>query len=553
VKKQELIKTAYDRDFNLLEEEWMATIDPLPESPEEMMKVAAWLIKVHEMDQAEILLEMLVEAYEEQKPGAPSADIALQVLGWFPNNNEFRKAYARQLASVHSANPAITGIIEKSKLTGDSELTAALREINCRLNIKTGKYAIHRMRRMPVRIESYDPVSDMLVLSNGDQVFDTDLNTLTDQYDSLPDVDFRAQRLFEKQKLAEMAVSDPCKLIKNYLLVCGKESTFRSFKDIFRDSIIDPADWKEWWKETKTQLVNDPYIQLGTGSQPSLTLRETPRNFSEELKLDFDHAGKPYKRPAALIHYLNEIDQGIPADPAVLTHFTEQLSAGLPDGDAYALASWLALSYAAKKGICEQPVYSAEWLQKDDAFKKFIQWCGWEPLLISVCVEFFSDNEPEWAVYYSNALPKMPFTFVERVIPLLLQTEKPELFLPLQNAMVQPHVDTGEAFAWTWRQLAKGQPLPFQYDSELFESTMVLFDLISQSCSAHEDENLNMGEIISVLRQTVSCNHYLLIKSVFSSVAEQHAAELYQAVTVNPGISTLMRSQLVQLLANMGG
>lgn len=550
MKKQELLQIAYDRDFDCLEETWMTAIDPLPDDPGMLMKVLKWLIKVHENDRAEILLAMLVEAYEEQQPGNPAMDAAAKALDWFPGNMEFRQALARQLAVVHAGNPAITGIIDMSGLTGNAELTYALQEIEKRLPLKQGNYAIHRMRRIPVRIESYDPGRDTLELSDGGQVFASNLVTYTDQYDSLTDTDFRAQRIFEPEILAEMAVEDPCRVIKNYLLVCGKESTFRGFKDTFYDSIIDPAAWKEWWSEAKKKLVYDPYIQLGTGGQPSLKLRDTPRDFSEELKRGFDHAVNAYEQPAALIHYLNEIEQGIPADPAVLSHFITHLAKGLETGGACSLASWLALVVAASAGKCDKPVYSTVWLKQDNAVSEFVMWCCWEPLLIYPCVTYLPGTDPAWPEYFSHALPRMPYAMVELVTVLLEKETRPSLFQPLQEAMAHPGIETAEAFAWTWKKLAKGEKLPFAYDTDLFGATIILFELISQSCNDHEDHKHNLQVTVSVLRQAVSSNRYALIKAVFSKISGKHAAELYQAVTTNPGISTIMRSQLVQLLAN---
>jgi hypothetical protein len=550
MKKQELLQIAYDRDFDRLEEAWMIEIDPLPEDPEMLTKVLKWLIKVHETDRAEILLAMLVEAYEEQYPGTPALNTAAQALDWFPGNGEFRQVYARQFAIVHADNPAIKEIINKSGLTSGADLAEALHTIEKRLPLKPGNYAIHRMRRIPVRIKSYDPEKDTLELNDGDRVFASNLVTYNDQYDRLADTDFRAQRIFEPEVLADLAVKDPCRVIKNYLRVCGKESTFRGFKDTFSGSIVETAAWKEWWAETKVKLVRDPYIQLGTGAQPSLKLRDTPRDFSEELKRSFDHAVKAYEQPAALIHYLNEIEQGVPADPAVLSHFITHLTEGLLNGGAFSLASWLALMVAAEAGKSDKPEYSPEWLKEENAFNEFVMWCCWEPLLIYPCVTYLPGTDPAWPEYFSRTLPRMPFAMVERAAVLLENETKPSLFQPLQEAMEHPGTETAEAFAWTWKRLAKGEKLPFTYDTGLFDATIILFELISQTCNGHEDDEHNLPGTVSVLRQAVSANRYALIKAVFGKISGKHAAELYQAVTTNPGVSTIMRSQLVQLLAN---
>ncbi len=551
MKKHNLLSIAYERDFNALEEAWMAALETLPDSSEELLKVIDWLIRVKEGERAEVFMTMLVEAFEEQRPGQTALTIIETALEKYPLNTELREAFVRQFVNVHAANPTAAGIIRISGITNGVEMNTVKAEIKKRMQLQSGNYAVHRKRRHPLRIESYNPVEDTLLVNDGSHEFATNLVTFLDQYDKLPLTDFRARLVFEPELLTELAHEDPVALISQYLLVCGKSSTFRAFKDTLVPNVISTDEWKEWWHTAKTLLVKDHFIELGTGTQPTLTLRDTPQDFSEEMKRRFDFAALPYHKAAYMLHYISEIQKDVPVDPSVLEHFSAGLAADMLQPGTIAFVAWLALAQAATYFQTTMPSYSPDWLADDTNRLECTCWFGWEPLFIEPFLDFLPGADPKWREHFSFMLPRAPLHMVERICVILSQEHDDALFAPLAESIIDPNLEAAEAFAWTWRTLAQEEPLPFTCPHDLYTMTTMFFSLINQANLPHEYSHQNLRGTLSTLRQTLSSNRYAVISSVFSRLASEYAAALYQAVTTNPGISTAMRSQLIQILAKI--
>jgi hypothetical protein len=458
------------------------------------------------------------------------------------------------MGAAYPQNPATQQIAEHSGLLEGRPLEECLKAIHRRLPLAPGKYAIHRARRMPVQVRAFDGTTDMLVLSNGETEFDTSLVTFLDQYENLAQDDFRALRVFDQDALAERAAEDPDGLVMSYLKSVGRSSPFRDFKEAVQSCAVPHDEWKDWWQTTKVRLIRNPMIDVGDGSQPKLTLRQSPRDFSATLIRDFDFEEDAFRKPALVLSYLDDLREGVPRNDKVTEHFWAGLSELMTEEEdrATAFFAWLCLHVAAEAVEREAPAYDAAWLAEPDTARRVAQLCGWEPAYIEHVVARLPDADPEWPARLCTLLPYAPYGMVGRSIATLSAAGEAGRINALMPGLEEPDVQHAELYAWLWRAQTLEEPLEFELPYDVPTMTLNLFRLVQQLSASKQVADQNRQEALASLRRTIGMKKYSVAAQAFSHFPEAEAANVFHALSSNTGLSTVMRAQLYQYISKVG-
>jgi len=549
--QKSLMQLANERAFAQLEERWIDALSSPVDHLDELLRVAAWLVKAREHDRAETLLATLLEALHEHHAYPQLLSAAQQALHSFPDNPSFRSYFLLAFPAAHPDNTLAADIAAASGLAKGAPLPHCMDFIARRIHLRPGLFALHRMRRFPVRVESYDPFTDSLTLSDASHTFSASLVTFLDQYDPLDDTDFRAMSVFSRPALAQLAHDDPADLTIRYLKVSGRSSTFRDFKDTLTQCAVPPDDWKRWWSAAKPLLASHPLIDLGEGSLPSLSLRDTPREASLSWRTDFSFASHPRVQPALVLRYAAHLADGIPPDPALLELFHASLAPQHDTPPVRAFAAWLALSALARSLNSEPPPYDHAWLAHPEPCHLFAQWCGWEPIFIPHLIALLPPVDATWPQHFAAMLPYAPLALVEHISSSLRSAQHLDLLHAALASILTPSVHSAEAFAWLWRSLAS-DPTSFpSLPLDLESATLSLFKLIQQLGSLHHPSEQNVHAALATLRHTLAAKRYNLIRSVLRQFGPARAASLYQLVVSNSGLSSPMRAQLVSIISDI--
>ena len=552
MKEKNILKIARLRNFDLLEEEWMILLEALPESVDDMLATVEWLLKVKENDLAELFLSTLLEALEEQKPGEMTLEISKKSFEWFPDDLNVRKVFERQFLVCNSENSSAENIIKKSEIVSLKPYKDCLDYIQKRVDLVKGTYVIHTKRRFISRIESYNSATDLLTLNNGEQSYETDFFTFSDQYHVISKNNFRALQIFNHETLIKLANENPVQLVKTYLKAEASNSVFRDFKDAMTVVAVKKENWKNWWADTHKLLVNDPFIDLGSGGQPSLTLRDTPRNFSKALRKDFDCVDSLRKKPVMVLNYLAELKNGVPMNEELIFHFQKEMlkiiNSDDNDDDVLKFVSWISLCTINEELNVELPEYSLDWLNSSEKIIDYTQWCVSEHIIFAKLIKFMVKVDENCSELFGKILPFAPLSLIEIISSFLVKNEKLNE-LSTAIAEIENHeIETAEAFAWLWKIVAEKSLFPIELNYDIKELTLKLFKLIQRLSKVKEHDEQNAHLTLAALRHTVSTKKYSLINSVFKEFGNENSSNLYQLLTSNSGLSTAMRSQLVRLL-----
>jgi hypothetical protein len=301
-------------------------------------------------------------------------------------------------------------------------------------------------------------------------------------------------------------------------------------------------------------LLHDPMIELGDGSQPALSLRDTPRDYGETLRRDFDHAESPREQCALLMHYAAQVRQGIPPVDEYLTHIQATMRGftSAPDQPIAALFAWLTLQATADVLGGDIPAYQPAWLQTPGAALQAAQWCGWERDVGPVLVDALRHADPDWPALCAAMLPFAPLPLLDAAVAALRAAGKNQHIVPMLNALAEPSVEMAEALAWLWREMAEKPDVEPAPPLSLIETTHAVFRAMRQLHTYRGAPTFNARGALAAIRHLIAAKKYELVSRIFATLGAEHAADLYQAMTSNSGISTAMRAQLATLLSRVG-
>lgn len=547
-----LIMLANERNFAALDDAWLQTLEAGTPALDELLHVLEWLLKAKEQERAQMLCAMLLEALDEHRD--PRAEtVALRVLEWFPNDPDARRVLGHALSAATADNPAMPGIVAHSGLLDDAPLAAALDYIQTRRVVRPGVYALYRSRRIPVKVVSFDPRDDVVHLHDGTHEYRATLVTYHSQYDPLSDKDFRVLQTFRVEQFRQEARGEPAALVRRFLRYAGKRATFRELREAFAQAV--PADeWKDWWHNVRQTLAHDPYLEVGAGSQPIITLRDSPRDYAETRIREFDHAPSPRDKIATLLRYAQELRGGTPHDPVYADYITGVLRQMAEAGDdpVAACFAWLTLQACAETCGGAPVQYNPRWLAEPPACVRAAQWCGWEPLFIAPLTAVVPAADARWPTIYQQLLPQAPLALIDSITTALRVHQQTALIDEALHGVAEPRAEHAELLLWVWRELATREPLDFTPHLTLAEATFALFHVMRQLHAYRGDPAFNAHGALATVRHTIAARKYALIATVFEKLGSRHTADLYHAMSSNAGISAAMRAQLTTLLSRVG-
>jgi hypothetical protein len=547
-----LIALANERNFAALDDAWMQTLEAGTPALDEMVHVLEWLLKAKEQERAQMLCAMLLEALDEHHD--PRAEtVTLRVLEWFPSDQDARRVLGHALSAATADNPAMPGIVAHSGLLDDAPLAAALDYIQTRRVVRPGVYALYRSRRIPVKVVSFDPRDDVVHLHDGTHEYRATLVTYHSQYDPLSDEDFRVLQTFRVAQFRQEARSEPAALVRRFLRYAGKRATFRELREAFAQAV--PADdWKDWWNSVRQTLAQDPYLEVGTGTQPVITLRDSPRDYAETRIREFDHAPSLRDKIATLLRYARDLRTGAPQDPVYADYITGVLRQLAEAGDdpVAACFAWLTLQTCAEACGCAPVRYCPQWLAEPAACLRAAHWCGWEPLFIEPLAALLPGADARWPRIYQQMLPQAPLALIEQIAAALRAHNQPALIDDMLHGLAEPRAEHAELLLWVWRELATRDTLDITPHLDLAEATFALFRVMRQLHVYRGDPEFNAHGALATVRHTIAARKYALIATVFEKIGSKNTAELYHAMSSNAGISTAMRAQLTTLLSRVG-
>ena len=102
---------------------------------------------------------------------------------------------------------------------------------------------------------------------------------------------FDHQAVADPKALKELGKSDPAELVRRVLAARDNRLPLRELKAaLVAAKAVSASGWTKFWQSARKALIADTYVEVGSGTNGTLVLRDRPVGRDEELLREFRRA-----------------------------------------------------------------------------------------------------------------------------------------------------------------------------------------------------------------------------------------------------------------------
>jgi len=349
----ELKRLAAENQTKVLESAWMEAVEQgLP--PAELGGVLEAVAKKHGGEFAQGLGGFWLDVLGKRNDPPAFLLAARASLLTAPTAAEFRPLAADAYRAVHGTVPHFESILQAAGLLGSQSPRRALRTLDICLVVREGAYLANRYESKVLRAERYDDVMGQFELVDARSTsVSLDPKSLADEYDIVPESDFRVLVQHRVEELRRLIAEDPAAVLIGNCQANNGTIDNETLKDRLVPRYIPAGEWAAWWTKARTAAKRHPQLSLEGRSPVTITCHSAARTLEEEMAPALSAAKTPLAKLDVLGQYVREAKaRGVSTKPEFATAALETLSSEVSTyfvrRPADALAASLAVVAAAK-------------------------------------------------------------------------------------------------------------------------------------------------------------------------------------------------------------
>jgi len=539
------------RDLVALEAAWMEHLESEQPDYDSLLRVARYLVGKGLGEQASLLLWALVESVAERAGARDAFAVAKRAVLIVPGDRNLREQAARLLRKAWPESGCLGALLEPDGVS-PGDVPATLDRLERLLHFRPGAYVVHQRSRRVGRVKEF--AEGMFSIEADGSTYRHDQAGVLEEWEVLPDEDFRALATFERERLQRMAAESPEEIVRLLLRTFGGAVEFKQFKSALVPAVIPADDWSRWWGTAREALRKSAWIDVSSGPQPRIALRDRPADFQSQIIERADAASSSADLVAVVLELLHESAVDAPAwrDTAAALAQRCLSAAGQRGGpERVLLLSALVLMH---RQFPDTPDVAGE---LRDALADPA--CGGVAGVISALptdeaarVVLDASREvagEQWPEYYAQAFPAASLRLCDFIHRELVRAGAGPLFIMAAEQTVAAPEASAVALAWTWRHLlTSGEALRERLDP--VSVTVVLLHLMHriERMPRHAPERAVSRQILSRLRSVIGSSGAALLRRMIEQCDERDAQRLHEAITAGDGLPGEVRHDLLDVL-----
>ncbi len=340
-----LAKAAARKDYGTVESLWLELLEAEALPADGLARVLEGMADAGDGARAlDLVLALAPELIRAERYGE-ALPLLRAVAPAAQGNEEVRAALLACYRHAHQGVPHLGACVDRAGLLATDDLGAAAATLDKLLSYREGDYFYHPAGWGVGRVKGFDPLTARATVDferkPGHQV---PLENIEGMFVRLPADSFLVLRKTDPARLTQVAADDPARLVRMALEALDGRVSCRALRDLVEGLAIPADSWSKWWAAARAALKRDPYVTIGTGSNPILTLRAKPLTYEEGMSSRFARLKDLRHLTEALDEYTQNMAKG--ADPeAFLLPAARAIAARIPaepnPGDAFEAASLL--------------------------------------------------------------------------------------------------------------------------------------------------------------------------------------------------------------------
>ncbi|HUT36197.1 MAG TPA: GreA/GreB family elongation factor [Planctomycetota bacterium] len=301
-------------DYGAVESLWLELLEAEALPAEDLARVLRRLVDAGQGARALDLVLALAPELLRAERYAEALPLARAVAEAARGNEELRTVLLTCYRRVHDDVPHLGACVDRSGLLTQEDLGAATAILDRLLSYRKGDYFYHAAGWGMGRIAAFDSLTARATVDferkPGHQV---PLENIEGVFVRLRPEGFLVLRKTDPERLRQVATEDPARLVRMAIEAMDGRLSSRGLRDLVEGQVVPAEGWGKWWTTARAALRRDPYVTLGGGSNPVLTLRAQPLSYEEEMSRRFAALKDLEHLTGALAEYTQNMDKE--ADP----------------------------------------------------------------------------------------------------------------------------------------------------------------------------------------------------------------------------------------------
>ncbi len=545
----EVLKLARKGKLDLVESAWTELLGEELAEVEPLFCVPETLATHGHAEMAESLVWYLVDLLSERGQAARALRAAQRGGRLLPHSELLRSLLANLYVQVHSDRADIENLVDLTIRDAGMPLDDAMDGLANLMAVRPGAYVLDPQHGAVGRVEELDPDRGGLVVTfeSGEKVYGI---TLVPRLKPTDEDDFRALAAFERDRLREIARSDPEELVRILLSTIDRRMEMRRLK-LYLEPVVEV--WGKWWSSARPRLQRSSTIGLTEGRAPSVFLRKRPVSLGERLLQRFRIAVEPMDRLSAALRVLREPQAHEGLDPDARGGMVRDVAALADGAPAPLAAAAAAVAEALSAGWDDvpepQPAAESDPVAAVMADPDAVARAVTEPDVLLCTLGFVRRRAPSgWVQMAASLMPLVGRDACAAIAERLRSAgARDELAEARREILARPERSPG-ALSWLWRDCV-GARAPDEDDGArpIVVAIQVLSALGAAVRASDLDEE-DRKERISELRSALFIRGGEPLREALMAGRPEQVAAVRNLGEHNPGLTERMQSDLVDIL-----
>ncbi len=283
--------------WNKVEEFWTELAEEPVNSPRFYAIVGKRLVKAEKTSELKSWTMLLVESCVTLELDRTLIQVCRGLLTACTEFEELREPLLTVINKQYAKHPRLEEFVEESGLKHEAGLSKPLSKFLQYIKYSEGEVFQHgdwgegKVLELDVKEERVR----LEFLTQGEKTFS--FAGVREFLKRIPRSNFFAQRVLDPESLATRADKEPVEFLKFVLKSMDGVATRADLKNALSLKVFPDRKWNLWWTKNRDAFRFEPYVSFtGTGANVTLSLRDKPKSFYEELLAEFKTATSFSKR-----------------------------------------------------------------------------------------------------------------------------------------------------------------------------------------------------------------------------------------------------------------
>lgn len=478
-------------------------------------------------------------------------DTARAALLAVPAAQSIRPQLAELYRKIHGKHPNFDALLAASGLLLTQSPKRAIRTLDTCLQLTGETYLANRFDNHVVKARSYNATfEEYEIIDAAGHSNRMEPKNLADEFDIVPDTDFRVLCQHRGEELAKLLSSDPAPLLVAICQSSGGKIDANTLKEMLVPKYITSSQWSDWWSRARTAAKKHAQLCLEGRSPVVISYHPQGRTLEEELAAPAKAAKTPLERLAVLQQYLREVrGRKLQTNDAFVTPLLEGLAEQAitfhHKRPSDALAAALALDEAKAGGMtlpaqrgptaaevllsAHKPAHALANLEETNLWP-----AGLEALV----------KHPDAVNQMELLLELTPTNQLDAVAAQVKALGRSEAITKAVAKAVSEPSNNLDVFFWLWKGPADA-PANMPGKTELLTRLLSMVVEVDHDWSVHPNKVKNIRQRA---RAALSASDYASFRQALSEMSEGVAGTVKRLIERTDGLAEAVHGDMMSLL-----